>query len=257
MNNEQLRDIKVYSEPSQASVYVAQRIATIIKQKQELGLQTVLGLATGGTPKGVYRELIHLHRNEGLSFRNVVTFNLDEYYPMNPLDGQSYVAFMNQNLFDHIDILKENIHIPDGTLSRETLKEYCLEYEQKIRDFGGLDLQLLGIGRTGHIGFNEPGSLEDSITRLVTLNELTRTDAIDDFGGIDNVPVEAITMGVKTIAQAKEIILMAWKHKKAEIIQKAIEEPITKEIPASYLQKLNNVEYVLDHEAASLLKVII
>jgi len=257
MNNEQIRDIKVYSEPSQASVYVAQRIATIIKQKQELGLQTVLGLATGGTPKGVYRELIHLHRNEGLSFRNVVTFNLDEYYPMNPLDGQSYVAFMNQNLFDHIDILKENIHIPDGTLSRETLKEYCLEYEQKIRDFGGLDLQLLGIGRTGHIGFNEPGSLEDSITRLVTLNELTRTDAIDDFGGIDNVPVEAITMGVQTITQAKEIILMAWKQKKAEIIQKAIEEPITKEIPASYLQKLNNVEYVLDHEAASLLKVII
>ncbi|MHC5353683.1 6-phosphogluconolactonase [Myroides sp. LJL115] len=246
--------IKVYSDDLTASIYVAGRIATIIENKQQLGEAAVLGLATGATPKGVYQELIRLHKNEGLSFKNVVTFNLDEYYPMQPVEELSYVNFMKNNLFNHIDIDKNNIHIPDGTLSYEAIKDYCLIYDKKIADFGGLDMQLLGIGRTGHIGFNEPGSLVDSPTRLVTLNDLTRSDAINDFNGLDNVPTHAITMGIKTITEAKEIILLALSARKAEIMQKTLEGNISSEVPATYLKGFGHVEFVLDQGAAELLQ---
>ncbi|MGO1867441.1 MAG: glucosamine-6-phosphate deaminase, partial [Sphingobacterium sp.] len=190
---------------------------------------------------------------EGLSFNNVVTFNLDEYYPMQPTAEQSYVAFMNKNLFNHIDIPKENINIPDGTLPAEQIQEYCEAYERRISASGGLDIQLLGIGRTGHIGFNEPGSAPNSGTRLVTLDDLTRRDASREFGGKENVPTKAITMGVGTIFKAKEIVLMAWNEKKAEIVKKAVEGEISSDIPATYLQMSDHVEFILDEDAASAL----
>src|SRR5690606_10330159 len=175
--------VTVYPDQHIASQKVARRIADLIISKQQRNEKAVLGLATGATPVGVYSELVRLHREEGLSFSNVVTFNLDEYYPMKPDAAQSYVTFMNENLFNHVDIKRENVHIPDGTLKLEEIADYCLEYERKISSYGGLDLQILGIGRTGHIGFNEPGSAPNSGTRLVTLDDLTRRDASRDFGG--------------------------------------------------------------------------
>jgi len=243
--------VKVFDNDLEASKVVANRIAQVIRTKQEKNVLAVLGLATGVTPIKVYSELVRLHREEGLSFKNVVTFNLDEYYPMKPDAEQSYVTFMNENLFNHIDIDKANIHIPNGTLKREEVEAFCLNYEQKISGFGGLDLQLLGIGRTGHIGFNEPGSAPNSGTRLVTLNDLTRRDAARDFGGKENVPTKAITMGIGTIFKAREIILMAWNSKKASIIKKAVEGDISSDVPATYLQLSDNVEFILDKDAAS------
>lgn len=245
--------VTVYPNPQIASIAVAHRIASLIKDKQQKGESAVLGLATGSTPHRVYVELIRMHKEEGLSFKNVITFNLDEYYPMQPDAEQSYVSFMYNTFFDHIDIDKNNIHIPDGTISKDEIHRYCLEYEKKISALGGLDLQLLGIGRTGHIGFNEPGSAPNSGTRLVTLDDLTRRDASRNFGGKENVPTKAITMGVGTIFKAKEIILMAWNSTKADIVKKAVEGPITAEVPATYLQLSDNVEFVLDTESSSAL----
>lgn len=243
--------VKVYENQDVASEKVAQRIASLIKKKEAHGEKTILGLATGASPVKVYAELIRMHKQEGLSFKNVITFNLDEYYPMKPGAVQSYVTFMNEQLFNHIDIKKENIHIPDGTLAESEVANFCIDYERKISSFGGLDFQLLGIGRTGHIGFNEPGSAPNSGTRLVTLDDLTRRDASRDFGGKENVPTKAITMGVGTIFKAREIILMAWNKKKATIIKKAVEGEISSEVPATFLQLSENVEFVLDEEAAS------
>ena len=243
--------VTVYPDQNIASKRVARRIADLIIRKQKNGEKAVLGLATGVTPIGVYEELVRLHREDGLSFQNVVTFNLDEYFPMKPNSPQSYVAFMKENLFNHIDIDLANVHVPDGTLKLEDIPAYCLEYEKKITSYGGLDLQVLGIGRTGHIGFNEPGSAPNSGTRLVTLDDLTRRDASRDFGGKANVPTKAITMGIGTIFKAREIILMAWNAKKAPIIKKAVEGEISSDVPATYLQLSENVEFVLDQDAAS------
>lgn len=243
--------VTVFKDPRSASINVAHRIADIIRKKQAENTFAVLGLATGVTPIAVYNELVRLHKEEALSFKNVITFNLDEYYPMLPNASQSYVTFMNENLFDHIDIEKKNIHIPDGTLALEDIPNFCLQYEKKIAELGGLDIQILGIGRTGHIGFNEPGSAPNSGTRLVTLDDLTRRDAAKDFGGKSFVPTKAITMGIGTIFKAKEIILMAWSRKKASIIKKAIEGKISGKVPATYLQLSNNVEFILDQPAAS------
>lgn len=245
--------VTVFNNPKAASISVAHRIANIIKEKQKHNQNAVLGLATGATPILVYAELVRLHKEEGLSFKNVVTFNLDEYYPMQPTAAQSYVSFMNEHLFDHIDIDKKNVHIPDGTLKLEDIPAFCLEYERKIGDFGGLDMQILGIGRTGHIGFNEPGSAPNSGTRLVTLDDLTRRDAARDFGGKSFVPTKAITMGIGTIFKAREIVLMAWNRKKSPIIKKAVEGEISSDVPATYLQLSDNVEFILDEDAASLL----
>jgi glucosamine-6-phosphate deaminase len=245
--------VTIYANKQTASVAVAHRIATLIRKKQNAGEKAVLGLATGVTPIAVYAELVRLHQQEGLSFKDVVTFNLDEYYPMKPTSAQSYVTFMNENLFNDIDIDKKNIHIPDGTLHKDKVAAWCLEYEKKIEALGGLDLQILGIGRTGHIGFNEPGSAPNSGTRLVTLDDLTRNDASRDFGGKQNVPTKAITMGIGTIFKAREIILMAWSEKKAPIIKKAVEGEISGDVPATYLQLSDHVEFVLDDEAASAL----
>ncbi len=243
--------VTVYPNQQEAAKQVAKRIADLIRNKQEANKPAVLGLATGVTPIKVYQELVRMYKEEGLSFKNVITFNLDEYYPMKPDAVQSYVTFMNENLFDHIDIEKANVHIPDGTLDIDAIQAFCMNYEEQIEALGGLDLQILGIGRTGHIGFNEPGSAPNSGTRLVTLDDLTRSDAARDFGGKENVPTKAITMGIGTIFKAREIILMAWSAKKAPIIKKAVEGEISGDVPATYLQLSDNVEFVLDEAAAS------
>jgi len=245
--------VSIFENPKVASIKVANRIADLIRKKQSENAPAVLGLATGATPVGVYAELVRMHKEEGLSFKNVITFNLDEYYPMQPDADQSYVSFMNKQLFDHVDIDRNNINIPDGTLKLEDIPAFCLNYEKKIAEVGGLDIQVLGIGRTGHIGFNEPGSAPNSGTRLVTLDDLTRKDAARDFGGKSFVPTKAITMGIGTIFHAREIILMAWNGKKAPILKKAVEGEMSGEVPATYLQMSDNVEFVVDVEAASLL----
>lgn len=242
---------KVYESAEIASKYVADQIADLIRTKNEAGETTVLGLATGSTPIRVYDELVRRHREDRLSFANVITFNLDEYYPIEPTAVQSYVRFMDEYLFDHIDIKKENVHIPDGTLARDDVQNYCAGYEQKIRESGGIDLQLLGIGRTGHIGFNEPGSVRETRTRLITLDQLTRTDAAADFFGQENVPRQAITMGIGTILESKKVILMAWGEHKAAVVARTIEGEISEQVPATFLQEHSNTEFVLDEAATS------
>ena len=238
--------VQIFDSSKKASALVAAEIAALIKEKNSAGKTCVLGLATGSTPVAVYAELIRLHQKHGLSFKNVVTFNLDEYFPMQPDALQSYVRFMHELLFDQIDIPKENINLPDGTLQKMDVAEFCKNYEEKIKALGGLDLQILGIGRTGHIGFNEPGSGIYSRTRLITLDHVTATDAASDFFGEEHVPTKAITMGVGTIMDAKRVILMAWGEGKAPIIRRAIEGEITDSVPATYLQKHPNVEVFLD-----------
>ena len=213
----------------------------------------MLGLATGSTPIGVYRELIRLHREEGLSFARVVTFNLDEYYPMAPDSLHSYHRFMWENLFDAVDIKPENVHILPGDIPREAVPQMAARYEEAIRAAGGIDLQLLGIGKTGHIGFNEPGSGGDSRTRLVSLDPITRKDAAADFFGEENVPREAITMGVGTILEAREILILATGEHKAEIIRKAVEGEIDLEVAATFLQRHPNTICYIDRAAAALL----
>ena len=243
--------VTVYSSSVLASKAVAQEIAALINLKAARGEKTVLGLATGSTPTGVYEELVRLHREDGLSFRNVVTFNLDEYWPMQPNELQSYRRFMQEHLFDHVDIRPENAHVPDGTIPLDRVGIFCQEYERQIRDAGGLDYQILGIGRTGHIGFNEPGSPRDSRTRLITLDRVTRMDAASDFFGEWNVPRKAITMGVGTINSARTVVLLAFGEHKAGVIRRAVEGEVSSSVAASYLQQHPSARIVLDSAAAS------
>ena len=240
-----------YKSSLEASNLVAQEIANLIRDKQRENKKCVLGLATGSSPIKVYEELIRLHNEEGLSFENVITFNLDEYFPMDKSNIQSYFYFMHEHLFNHVNILPENIHIPDGNISIDNLYQYCIDYEMKIKDAGGLDFQLLGIGRTGHIGFNEPGSHLNSGTRIITLNHITRIDAAPSFLGIENVPRKAITMGIGTVRDAKRIVLLAWGSNKSEIIKETIEGEISTTVPATYLQQHNNTTFVMDEDASS------
>lgn len=241
----------VHDSSEEASFFVANEIADLIRQRQKQGKMAVLGLATGSTPTKVYDFLVKFHKEEGLSFKNVITFNLDEYFPMQPDSIHSYVRFMNEHLFDHIDIKKDNINIPDGTLDKEDVREFCEAYERKITDAGGIDIQVLGIGRTGHIGFNEPGSTLGSKTRLVRLDRVTLLDAASDFFGLENVPTRAITMGVGTIMAAKRIILMAWGEGKANVIKESVEGSIREAVPATFLQNHENCDFIVDHAAAS------
>ncbi len=242
---------RIFQDSHLASLEVARQIAELIRHKASRGEKAVLGLATGSTPTGVYNELVRLHKEEGLSFQNVVTFNLDEYFPIDPAALQSYHRFMREYLFDHIDIPKDQVHVPDGTLAIEEIGAYCEAYEANIARHGGLDLQVLGIGRTGHIGFNEPGSGMRSRTRLVALDRLTIRDAASDFFQEENVPRRAITMGVGTIMEAKSLILMAWGEGKAPIIAKAVEGEVTELIPASFLQHHHNAQVILDQASGA------
>lgn len=247
---------RVYSDSKLVSVAVAKEIADLVRERAAEGKSCVLGLATGSTPVNVYAELVRMHREEGLSLSNVITFNLDEYFPMAPDCLQSYVRFMNEHLFDLVDIPKENIHIPDGTIDVEQVADWCQNYEAKIESAGGIDIQLLGIGRTGHIGFNEPGSGTDSQTRLITLDRLTRIDAASDFFGVENVPRRAITMGVGTILKANKILLVAFGENKSRIVKSSVEGEMTPTIPATFLQRHPNTEFVLDNAAAADLRAI-
>tara|TARA_R110000796_G_scaffold104102_1_gene213740 strand:- start:109523 stop:111451 length:1929 start_codon:yes stop_codon:yes gene_type:complete len=249
-------ETEVFENSNSASKAVAQEIASLIIDKQARNQLCVLGLATGSTPKGLYNELVRMHKEDGLSFKNVVSFNLDEYYPIEPDAVNSYVRFMKELLFDHVDIVPENIHIPDGTLSKQKIADYCRDYETKIEALGGIDIQILGIGGNGHIGFNESGSLQNSKTRLVALDHITRVAASKDFSGLTNTPRTAITLGIKKIMEAKRVVLMAWGEGKSNIIKESTEGPVTNQVPASFLQEHNNVVFVIDKAAASKLKRI-
>ncbi|MBS1748022.1 MAG: glucosamine-6-phosphate deaminase [Bacteroidetes bacterium] len=242
--------VEIFPSPQEGSVYAANEIAQLIRQKQKENTVCVLGLATGSTPINLYKEMVRLHNEEGLSFKNVITFNLDEYFPIKREEFQSYWSFMHRHLFDHIDIDPKNIHIPNGDLSKDAAKKFCIEYEQMIQDAGGIDLQILGIGNNGHIGFNEPGSSIFSKTRLTNLDNNTRIANAREFQNITKVPRLALTMGISTIMKAKRILLMAWGFK-APVVAKAVEEHVTEQVPASILQQHDNCTFILDELAAS------
>ncbi len=243
--------VRIFPDSELASAQVARELADFIRERAAAGRMAVLGLATGSSPTRVYEKLVRLHQQEGLSFQNVVSFNLDEYYPMAPDSLQSYVRFMHEYLFDHVDIRPENVHIPDGTVPAGQVTDYCRAYEARIVAAGGIDWQLLGIGRTGHIGFNEPGSGAGSRTRLITLDHITRTDAASDFYGEENVPRRALTMGVGTILEARHVVLLAWGEGKAAVVKRLVEGEPTDTVPATYLQHHPAVQVVLDEAAAA------
>jgi glucosamine-6-phosphate deaminase len=234
----------------EAARQVAARIAALISERNAKNQATVLGLATGHTPIGVYRELVRLHREGQLDFSRVITFNLDEYYPMSPGSIQSYHRWMWSNFFDHVNIPRDAVHIPDGSLPIDKVQKHCEEYERLIRAAGGIDVQILGIGRTGHIGFNEPGSPPNSRTRLITLDDVTRKDAASDFFGEAYVPRQAITMGIGTILEARTLLLLAFGEHKAPVIRRAVEEPVTDAVAASFLQEHRDATVFLDRSAA-------
>jgi glucosamine-6-phosphate deaminase len=240
----------IVDDHAEMATAIAARIANLIKSKAAKGEKCVLGLATGSTPIGVYRELIRLHREDGLSFANVVTFNLDEYWPMPPESIHSYHRFMWENLFSHVDIPNEQVHLLSGTLDRDEVDAACAAYEAAIVAHGGIDLQLLGIGKTGHIGFNEPGSGATSRTRLIHLDHVTRRDAAADFFGEEYVPREAITMGVATILQAREILILATGEHKSRIVHRAVEGDVSVEVAATFLQRHPNTTFYVDGAAA-------
>jgi glucosamine-6-phosphate deaminase len=241
----------VVDDHAELARLVAARMATLIRERAAAGRKAVFGLATGSTPIGVYRELIRLHADEGLSFRNVVTFNLDEYWPMPAESVHAYQRFMWENLFSHVDIDRANVHIPSGVMAREDAVAACAAYEAAIREAGGVDFQLLGIGRTGHIGFNEPGSGVSSRTRLVHLDNVTRRDAAADFFGEEYVPKEAVTMGVATILEAREIAILATGEHKAGIVRRTVEGEVNVEVAATFLQRHANTTFYLDAAAGS------
>lgn len=243
--------VKIYPDLKAGSKAVAQKVADFIREKQKKKEKCVLGLATGSTPKTFYAELVRMHKEEKLSFKNVIAFNLDQYYPINNDALQSYQRFMKVNLFNHIDIDPKNTHIPNGEIKKEDIKEHCRQYEKMIEDAGGIDLQILGIGNNGHIGFNEPGSSIHSKTRLISLDNSTRIANAYEFANISEVPRLAITMGIGEILKAKKIILMAWGPSKAPVIKKSVEEDHSDHVPASLLQTHDDVTFVVDQAAAS------
>lgn len=243
--------VAILDTPESLALAVAHRIAALVRERANAGQRCVLGLATGSTPVGVYRELVRLHRDEGLSFAQVETFNLDEYWPIDPTSIHSYRRFMHEHLFDHVDLDPTRCHVPRGDVPRDDVATTCAHYERLIREAGGIDLQLLGIGKTGHIGFNEPGSGAESRTRLITLDTITRRDAAADFFGEGNVPRQAITMGVATILEAREVCLLATGEHKSAIIRRAVEGNIDHEVAATFLQHHSGATVYCDAAAAA------
>ncbi|HEY2720571.1 MAG TPA: glucosamine-6-phosphate deaminase, partial [Chitinophagaceae bacterium] len=243
--------VKIYKNLHDGSRFAARMIAALIKEKQSRKEKCVLGLATGSTPKTLYAELVRMHKEESLSFKNVISFNLDEYYPIDHDAMQSYNSYMHRHLFDHVDIDRSNIHIPNGELSKETVKAHCLEYEKKIEEAGGIDLQVLGIGNNGHIGFNEPGSSIYSKTRLITLENSTRLANSYEFANISEVPRMALTMGISSIMKAKKIVLLAWGPAKSPVVQRSVESFVTEQVPASLLQQHPDCTFIVDEAAAA------
>ena len=241
--------IKLHIHPSidAAIKKVAQEIITLIQLKPD----AVLGLATGSTPIPLYQELVRRYKLGEVSFKNVTTFNLDEYQGIDRTHPESYWNFMHRHFFHHIDIPSSRIRLPSSRVDPLELAHHCQEYEDQIKVAGGIDYQILGIGRSGHIGFNEPGSPMDCRTRRIHLDEITRQDAAPAFGDLLHVPTHAITMGCGTILEAKHISLLAFGRKKSSIVRKAIRGPITDQISASFLQSHPNAAFHLDHESAA------
>lgn len=242
--------VKIYPTSNDGSIMVAAQIATLIKDKQAKKQNCVLGMATGSTPILLYKELVRLHKEEGLSFKNVITINLDEYFPIHKTAYQSYWSFMHRHLFSQVDIIPENIHIPNGEWANDHIKELCAGYEQIIEKSGGIDLQILGIGKNGHIGFNEPGSSFHSKTRVIHLDQQTRIANTYEFHDLNKVPKLAITVGISSIMKAKKIVLLAWGSK-ADIVAKAVEGNITEQVPASVLQNHDDCTFIIDEIAAT------
>ena len=239
---------------SEAAKYVARELDKLIRSRNAAGKNTVLGLATGSTPVSLYRELIRLHNEEKLDFSRVVTFNLDEYYPMAKESEHSYFRWMHETLFDKINIRPENIHIPDGTLAPEEVDRFGAEYEKKIKAAGGIDVQILGIGRTGHIGFNEPGSSLASRTRVKTLTDATRADNARFFASPADVPRHCLTQGLGTIREARALVLLAFGSAKAEAVAGAVEGPVSASLPGSVIQLHPDVTVLVDEAAAARLR---
>ncbi|MCA9174692.1 MAG: glucosamine-6-phosphate deaminase [Planctomycetales bacterium] len=240
----------VFATASILARHVAQLIANVIRERNALGQQAVLALPTGSTPIDVFRELIRMHREEGLDFSRVITFNVSEYYGLPDHQPQSCRVWMEEHFFSQINIRPENTHLPDGAASPEEVAELCHRYEQKIAEAGGLDVALLGLGRNGHIGFNEPFSVRKSRTRLCTLDPVTRRSAAGDFFGEDHVPTQAITMGVGTLLDARKVLLLAMGEHKAQIVSEVLQGPVTDRVPASFLQAHNDATVLVDSSAA-------
>ena len=240
----------IYESAEEGANHVAYEIAQLIRDKQKAGRFCVLALPGGNSPRNVYSALIRIHKEEGLSFRNVIIFNLYEYYPLTSDAINSNLNALKEMFLDHVDVDKQNIFSPDGTIPKDTIFEYCRLYEQRIESFGGLDAVLLGIGRVGNIGFNEPGSRLNSTTRLILLDNDSRNEASKMFGIIESTPISSITMGVSTILAAKKIYLMAWGEDKAKMVKECVEGAVTDTIPASFLQTHNNAHVVIDLSAA-------
>ena len=240
----------IYESAEEGANHVAYEIAQLIRDKQKAGRFCVLALPGGNSPRNVYSALIRIHKEEGLSFRNVIIFNLYEYYPLTSDAINSNLNALKEMFLDHVDVDKQNIFSPDGTIPKDTIFEYCRLYEQRIESFGGLDAVLLGIGRVGNIGFNEPGSRLNSTTPLILLDNDSRNEASKMFGSIESTPISSITMGVSTILAAKKIYLMAWGEDKAKMVKECVEGAVTDTIPASFLQTHNNAHVVIDLSAA-------
>ncbi|NNC88726.1 MAG: glucosamine-6-phosphate deaminase [Akkermansiaceae bacterium] len=242
---------RVFPTLDDACLALAAETAELVRSRAAEGRPAVLGLPTGSTPLPFYRELVRLHRAADLSFRNVVTFNLDEYLGLGRRHPQSYRHYMHENLFDHVDLPPGQVHLPRGETPDADLPAHCQEYESAIRQCGGIDLMILGIGRNGHIGFNEPGSPRASRTRVVQLGETTRHDAAESFGGLEQVPYRAVSMGVASILDCRRIVLLAGGEAKAGIVQAALRGPVTPELPASFLQEHPDTRFYLDAGAAT------
>ena len=241
----------VFETADDLARHVALQVASVIRDRNALGRNAVIGLPTGSTPVGVYRELIRLHQEGELDYTRVTTFNLDEYYGLAPDQMQSYHRWMREHFFDHVNIPEDQINIPDGTIPSHKVEDYCRQYDERIRSAGGIDLMLLGIGGNGHIGFNEPFSIRHGRTRLCTLDPVTRLAAASDFFGEENVPTQAITMGLASILEARKILLLALGEHKASIIHETCEGPVTDRVPASFLQDHSDAAVMVDSAAGS------
>lgn len=240
---------QIYESSVEASFRIAKEIATRIKEKQTAGQNFVLALPGGHSPQTIYQELVRMHKEDGLSFKNVIVFNIYEFYPLQP-QSEGNLKLIKEAFLNHIDIKPENIYSPDGLVSKEEVLNYCKAYEHKIQAIGGLDYALLGLGRAGNIGINIAGSSLNSQTRLVLLDIQSRKEAVNTFSSLENVPVSAITMGISTIMKAKEIALIAWGEDKSRSVKDVVEGAVTDAVPASSLQAHPNATVYTDLNSA-------
>jgi glucosamine-6-phosphate deaminase len=250
-------DVKIFANPAAAYEAAVAELIKSISACLELRGKAVVGLATGATPEPIYAGLVQAYKSEQISFSRVSTYNLDEYYPMSPLDSNSYRAYMHRHLFAHVDIAPDRAHLLDGTVPEAFANQHAIEFDRWIRSEGGIDVQLLGLGRNGHIGFNEPSelSVEESLrlpTRMVDLHPTTIADAAKDFGGEDLVPRRALTMGISTILSARSILVLAFGERKAGAVARSLTGPVSAEVPGSLLQTVpDKVTWMIDRAAAS------